>query len=73
MTIPAKKIIGCRYFAKCNSLNLLLGVFGNSGFSKGAAIPKSLGTTAIWHSKPRRDGAKHDDIASLCNISVSSS
>ena len=45
--IPAKKIIGCRYFAKCTSQNLTLGALGKSGISKGATIRKGLGTTAV--------------------------
>src|SRR6218665_2221201 len=42
LTIPAKKIIGCRYFAKCTSLNLTLGALGTSGLSKGAVNGKTL-------------------------------
>jgi len=45
--ISAKKIIGCRYFAKCTSENLTPGALEKSGFSKGVAIQKSLGTTGL--------------------------
>ena len=46
--IPAKKIIDCSYFAQSALLkNLTLGALGKSGFSKGAAIQKSLGTTGL--------------------------
>jgi len=41
------QIIGCRYFAKCTFYNFTRGALGKSGFSKGAAIQKSLGTTVI--------------------------
>jgi len=45
--IPAKKIIGCR-FRKVHLLNkLTLGALEKSGFSKWAAIRKSLGTIAL--------------------------
>jgi len=45
--IPQIGLIGCRLFAKRTFYNLTRGALGKSGFSKGAAIRKSLGTTAI--------------------------
>jgi len=38
LTIPAKKIISCRYFAKCTSEKLTLGALEKSGFIKGTVI-----------------------------------
>src|SRR6218665_33784 len=48
-----QKIIGCHYFAKCTPSNFTLGALGKSGFSKGVAIRKSLGTTAL-RGRPQR-------------------
>jgi len=49
LTIPANKIISYCYFAKSTSSNLTLGALGESGFSKGAAKRKSLGSTKKYH------------------------
>ena len=40
----------CGYFAKCTSENLTLGPLWKSGFSKEAAIRKSLGTIALFEN-----------------------